>query len=61
MESKLKHRTASVRVQLVNLRQEPYSNAEIHVRQKEHDFLLGCGAFDSVNLTSPGQNADVEF
>lgn len=31
----------------------PLADAEVSIRQKEHKFLFGCGAFETINRTPP--------
>ena len=44
------HRKAEARLQVLNPDGTPASGRQIHVDQTSHQFLFGCGAFDSVVL-----------
>ena len=44
------HRKAEARLQVLNPDGTPASGRQIHVDQTSHQFLFGCGAFDSVAL-----------
>ena len=44
------HRKAEARLQVLNPDGTPASDRQIHVDQTSHQFLFGCGAFDSVAL-----------
>lgn len=32
---------------------KPVSNADVKIRMRNHEFLFGCGAFETINLTAP--------
>lgn len=49
---KYKYRRASRRIRFVREDGTPYNNQEIIIRQKNHKFLFGCGAFDTVPLVN---------
>ena len=44
------HRKAEAQLQVLNPDGTPASGRQIHVDQTSHQFLFGCGAFDSVAL-----------
>ena len=43
---KVSHRRASKVVKVVDANGEPMANTKIRLRQTNHEFLFGCGAFD---------------
>ena len=48
--SALSHRKATANLRLVNADGTPLANSAVTVKQTSHQFLFGCGAFDSVAL-----------
>jgi len=50
--SNLEHRKASQKIRFVGKDGKAISNAEVNVVLKNHKFLFGCGAFDSIPATS---------
>ena len=37
---------------------KPVANADVKIRMTRHEFLFGCGAFESINMTPPKCEAD---
>ena len=37
---------------------KPVANADVKIRMTKHEFLFGCGAFESINMTPPKCEAD---
>ncbi|MDR2964789.1 MAG: endo-1,4-beta-xylanase [Treponema sp.] len=69
METKLKHRKASIELHLQKQDGIPAANQEVKISQKNHQFLFGVGGFEAVELaggkpgtssTPPGQPLDPE-
>jgi len=50
MEDKLKHRKASVKLQIITENGSPAANQDVKISQKNHKFLFGVGGFESVEL-----------
>ena len=48
----LQHRKAACRIRVVNSGGTPLANRKISLRQTNHEFLFGCGAFDSLAYCS---------
>ncbi|MBO4514284.1 MAG: endo-1,4-beta-xylanase [Lachnospiraceae bacterium] len=48
--SALSHRKATANLRLVNADGTPLANSAVTAKQISHQFLFGCGAFDSVTL-----------
>ena len=46
----LEHRKATAKITLVRKDGSALANQQVTVRQVSHQFLFGCGAFDSVAL-----------
>lgn len=50
----ISHRKASCTLRFVDKSQKPLANCNIQVQQTKHEFLFGCGAFDSLSyVTAP--------
>jgi len=50
METNLKHRKAAANLRLLMEDGSPAANRDVKISQKSHQFLLGCGGFDAVEL-----------
>ncbi len=53
---KYEHRKAAVSLTVTDGQGSPLKNTRLHIRQTDHEFLFGCGAFDVmsyVNCTEP--------
>lgn len=61
MNNKISHRYSTTRIQLVDATGTPLSNKEVRFELKNHEFLFGSGAFDSIPLTSDIQNTQIAF
>lgn len=59
--SDLSHRMASSKLYVTNEAGEPLKNCKLQLKQTNHEFLFGCGAFDSVLYTNPITDLDMEF
>ena len=42
------HRKVSKVIKLTNENNEPLKNEQVHIALKKHEFLFGCGAFDTM-------------
>ena len=58
---KYMHRKAEARLHVLNPDGTPASGKQIHVDQTSHQFLFGCGAFDSVALMKTEDPGIKEF
>ena len=56
--STLSHRKATANLHLTKADGTPLANAPVTVKQTSHQFLFGCGAFDSVALMQAQKNGD---
>lgn len=52
MENKYNHRMATKLIRFVGQDGSPLINKQITISQTNHEFLFGCGAFDSVPLVN---------
>lgn len=62
--SALSHRKATANLRLVNADGTPLANSAVTAKQTSHQFLFGCGAFDSVALMrakESGNEQDAAF
>ena len=62
--SALSHRKATANLRLVKADGTPIANSSVTVKQTSHQFLFGCGAFDSVALMQAkksGNEKDAAF
>ena len=48
----LSHRKAKARIQVIGKDGKPVSNANVTVNQINHEFLFGCGAFETLPYTN---------
>ena len=46
------HRKARAVLRVLDGQGRPVANAHLHLDQKSHDFLFGCGAFDAIPYTN---------
>lgn len=58
--SALSHRKATANLRLVNVDDTPLANSPVTVKQTSHQFLFGCGAFDSVALMRAKESGNEE-
>ncbi|MBR6151098.1 MAG: endo-1,4-beta-xylanase [Lachnospiraceae bacterium] len=56
--SALSHRKATANLTLVRADGTPLANSPVTVKQASHQFLFGCGAFDSVALMQAQKKGD---
>ncbi len=54
----LQHRTAKSRLRITDAQGQPVANAVLSLKQTNHEFLFGCGAFDSLPYANPKKDAD---
>lgn len=55
------HRKAAVKVQLTDKSGQALSNTDVNIKLTNHEFLFGCGAFDSLPATAEGNLGDIAF
>lgn len=55
------HRKSSVEIKLTDNNGNALANAEVKVKLINHEFLFGCGAFDSLPATATEGIGDVDF
>ena len=58
---KLVHRKAGCRLRIVDEQGTPIANTRFTFKQTNHEFLFGCGAFDTIPYTNPTDNVDMDF
>ena len=56
-----KHRKAEARLRLLNPDGSPAAGRSVHVDQVSHQFLFGCGAFDTVEIMKTGDEKKRAF
>ncbi|MCL2051230.1 MAG: endo-1,4-beta-xylanase [Lachnospiraceae bacterium] len=52
MKNKYEHRKSNVTLKLVHADLTPITNQAVKIEQIRHEFLFGCGGFDSIELAS---------
>lgn len=57
----LSHRKANARLRILNPDGTPSAGRTVSVRQVSHQFLFGCGAFDTVKLMKTQDEAERAF
>ncbi len=55
MEEEFQHRVSSARVRITDENNNPVAGRAVRFRLKNHEFLFGCGAFDSLNIGEHSQ------
>lgn len=58
---KVAHRRAERVVRLVDQQGKPLARKKIELKQVRHEFLFGCGAFDSLAYANPKEGQDMTF
>ena len=53
----LSHRKAQAKIQLKGSDGKPLANTKVHINQINHEFLFGCGAFETLPYTSEETDA----
>ena len=48
----LSHRKAEAKVQIKGTDGKPLANTKVHINQVNHEFLFGCGAFETLPYTN---------
>ena len=59
--NKLQHRKAGICLQILNPDGTPAAGKEIRIDQTSHQFLFGCGAFDTMALTYAKDDKEKAF
>ena len=57
----LKHRKAEAKLQILNPDGSPAAGRSVRVDQVSHQFLFGCGAFDTVEIMKTGDEKKRAF
>lgn len=60
-QSNLAHRMAKCKVRVVDANGTPVTNKRLSLKQTKHEFLFGCGAFDTLPYTNPTGAEDMAF
>jgi len=55
------HRRASCNIYVTDKAGKPVSNQKLSLKQTNHEFLFGCGAFDTIPYVNDDPQADKEF
>ena len=55
------HRRASCKIYVTDKAGMPVSNQKLSLKQTNHEFLFGCGAFDTIPYVNDDPQADKEF
>lgn len=61
MSDKLKSRKAKCRLHIVDAMGNPVSGKKLQFKQTNHEFLFGCGAFDTLPYANPTEGEDRAF
>lgn len=61
MNHKLTNRKAKCRLHIVDAMGNPVSNTKLQLKQTNHEFLFGCGAFDTLPYVNQPKDEDVAF
>lgn len=51
----ISHRIINKRIKFIDEKGNPLSNRQINIKQTNHSFLFGCGAFDFLPLVNEGK------
>lgn len=57
----LRHRMATQRIKLVDKAGNLLANTSVQIKLTNHEFLFGCGAFDSLPATAEGDPGEIAF
>ncbi len=57
----LSHRKAKCTLRIVDGQGQPLSDKTMSLKQTNHEFLFGCGAFDTLPYTDPNFDGDKDF
>lgn len=55
------HRKATCKLYVTDKEGKPLANQKLSLKQKSHEFLFGCGAFDTLPYVNNDPNVDQEF
>ncbi len=58
---KLAHRRAQCKLRIVDEQGNPVADTRLLLKQVNHEFLFGCGAFDAITYTNPTDEDDMFF
>lgn len=58
---KLTHRKAQCKLRIVDEQGKPVAGARIALKQTNHEFLFGCGAFDMLPYANAAEGEDIAF
>lgn len=58
---KYEHRKSSQAIRFTDASGKVLANADVEVRQTNHEFLFGCGAFDFLPATADGDTGKISF
>jgi len=61
MKQSYEHRKAKRVVYVKDVSGAPIANQRLQLKQTNHEFLFGCGAFDMVPYTNPREGMDLSF
>ena len=61
MNQSYEHRKAKRVVVVKDVSGAPIANQRLQLKQTNHEFLFGCGAFDMVAYTNPREGMDLSF
>ncbi|MCR4748228.1 MAG: endo-1,4-beta-xylanase [Lachnospiraceae bacterium] len=51
----IEHRKVNKVIKFLDAQGNPIANKEVKISQKRHDFLFGCGAFDTIPYVTKGE------
>ena len=61
MSDTLMSRKAKCRLHIIDAKGNPVSNKKLQLKQTNHEFLFGCGAFDTIPYVNPSKEEDIAF
>ena len=61
MSQSYEHRKAKQVLYVKDVDGTPVANKKLQLKQTNHEFLFGCGAFDMVPYTNPREGMDLSF
>lgn len=59
--TKYSHRKQQVTIRVINESGAPVSNSNVAINQTNHEFLFGCGAFDTLSINTDSSTGPINF
>lgn len=61
MSTNYEHRKSSARIRVMDANNNPLVNTKVNAKLVNHEFLFGCGAFDSLPATAEDDKLNIDF